>query len=558
MSSPRLRVVLCWHMHQPWYWDPFTERYELPWTYLHAIKDYVDMAAHLEAVPAARAVFNFTPTLLEQLNDYESRIDAALAHGTDIRDPLLDCLRAQRLPEEIEARVSLIRACLRANEQNLILRFPTYARLAELARRCLGAPALCMYLNEQFMADLLVWYHLAWMGETVRADPRLRRLLERDSGYTHADRMELLTVIGELIAGIIPRYRRLAASGQAELSVTPYAHPIAPLLIDLTAARDALPDVQLPAAAAYPGGVERARWHIDKALLVFEHVFGYRPQGCWPAEGGVSAPLLAILDEFGFKWSATGQGVMGHSVARAGGESLQTCAYRVPGASVACFHRDDGLSDRIGFTYAKWHADDAVNDLVAQLHNIKRNLHDPQTSVVPIVLDGENAWDHYPQNATYFLSALYRRLSEDPELELSTFSDALRFGVSVQPLPGLVAGSWIYGTFSTWIGEADKNRAWDWLAQAKQAVDEVFAVGALATDVRREVEQQLAICEGSDWFWWFGPLHARETVLEFDRLFRHQLLKLYQLIGVRAPDYLQQPLGAGGGGAAAAVMLPAN
>jgi alpha-amylase/alpha-mannosidase (GH57 family) len=558
-SAARLKVVLCWHMHQPWYWDPETGRYELPWTYLHAIKDYVDMAAHLEAVPAARAVFNFTPTLLEQLADYEARIAASLATGSDIHDPLLDSLRATRLPVEPQTRTALIRACLRAHEQNLIQRFPAYARLAELGRRCVSTPALCGYLNEEFLADLLVWYHLAWIGETVRADLRVQRLTAKESGYSHGDRIELLTVIGELIAGVIPRYRRLVAAGQAELSVTPYAHPIAPLLIDFTTARETLPDISLPAAVSYPGGVERARWHIDKAMLVFQHVFGFRPRGCWPAEGAVSRALLSLLNEQGFIWAATGQAVMGHSVSRSGGTALFQGPYRCDGASIACFYRDDALSDRIGFTYSHWHADDAVSDLISHLHQIKRQLSEPGGAVVPIIMDGENAWDHYAHNASYFLSALYRRLSEDAELELTTFSDCLEQGIAPAGLPQLVSGSWIYGTFSTWMGDPDKNRAWDLLAEAKHAVDRVLRVSSLPEALRQQVEQQLAICEGSDWFWWFGPHHARETVLDFDRLFRHQLLRLYRLIGVSPPAHLQIPVSGGSAETQnAAVMLPAR
>ena len=70
----RLPVVLLWHMHQPQYRDALSGQYVLPWTYLHAIKDYVDMAAHLEAAPAARAVVNFTPVLIEQLEEIGARI----------------------------------------------------------------------------------------------------------------------------------------------------------------------------------------------------------------------------------------------------------------------------------------------------------------------------------------------------------------------------------------------------------------------------------------------------------------------------------------------------
>ena len=51
----------------------------------------------------------------------------------------------------------------------------------------------------------------------------------------------------EILARLIPLYRRAAASGQAEISSSPYAHPILPLLCDTHAAREALPDLQLPA-----------------------------------------------------------------------------------------------------------------------------------------------------------------------------------------------------------------------------------------------------------------------------------------------------------------------
>src|SRR6202166_4621162 len=88
----RLPVVLLWHMHQPQYRDALSGQYVLPWTYLHAIKDYVDMAAHLEAAPAARAVVNFTPVLIEQLEEIGARIAQHLESGTALPDPVLALL----------------------------------------------------------------------------------------------------------------------------------------------------------------------------------------------------------------------------------------------------------------------------------------------------------------------------------------------------------------------------------------------------------------------------------------------------------------------------------
>ncbi|MDJ0834258.1 MAG: glycoside hydrolase, partial [Gammaproteobacteria bacterium] len=165
-----LNVVLLWHMHQPEYRDLRNGVFHQPWTYLHIIKDYVDMAAHLEQVPAARAVVNFVPVLLEQIDDYSQQLDNYLHHGGAIRDPLLAALADPVVLHEPDHSLQLIKDCLRANEQRLINRFPAYQKLAMMAQYILQDPEILEYYDEQFITDLLVWYHLAWMGETVRRD----------------------------------------------------------------------------------------------------------------------------------------------------------------------------------------------------------------------------------------------------------------------------------------------------------------------------------------------------------------------------------------------------
>ena len=176
-------------MHQPNYFDPSTDEYILPWTYLHAIKDYVDMAAHLEEVPAAKAVINFAPILLEQLDNYAKQVAAFLQEGKAIQDHLLSSLVSPTLPEEPEQRVILVKACLRANEGTIIKRFPCYQRLADMATRLMDASDEWMYVNEQYMADIVTWYHLGWMGETVRRqDLRIKALMEKGSGFSLHDR----------------------------------------------------------------------------------------------------------------------------------------------------------------------------------------------------------------------------------------------------------------------------------------------------------------------------------------------------------------------------------
>ncbi|MHB8472840.1 MAG: glycoside hydrolase [Gammaproteobacteria bacterium] len=553
-AEPRLKVVLCWHMHQPFYRDVVSGEYQLPWTYLHAIKDYVDMAAHLEAVPAARAVINFAPTLLEQIADYAEQVRGSLTESTPIRDPLLAQLDKPVLPNSVSARLSLMRHCLRANRQRLIERFPPYRQLADMADWLELHPEAMFYIGEQFLADILVWYHLAWLGETVRRDDvRVQELMDKGNGFSLHDRRVLLEIIGGLLSGLIDRYRLLAERGQVELSVSPYAHPIMPLLLDINSAKEAWPDVRLPLLAHYPDGEQRTRWHINEGLNTFRRFFGFTPQGCWPSEGSVSDATLKILAESGFRWTASGEAVLSNSVAQ--DPALAGLArdqylyrpYRPEHGNLATFFRDDGLSDLIGFSYASWHADDAVANFIHNLENIARVCRGRPNSVVSIVLDGENAWEYYPDNGYYFLSALYQRLAAHPTIELSTFSDSIGATDQIAVLPHVVAGSWVYGSFSTWIGDPDKNRAWDMLGDAKCAFDRAVEGGHLSDKQLHMARRQMAICEGSDWFWWFGDYNPAATVSDFERLFRLQLANLYQLIGAVPPDYLAQVFAHGAG-----------
>ncbi len=542
-------------MHQPEYRDLVSGEYQLPWTYLHAIKDYVDMAAHLEAVPAARAVVNFAPVLLDQINDYANQLHGYLKDAAALRDPLLAALDEPALPVRREQRLDLIKACMRANRERLIDPYPAYKRLAGIADWLDEKPEAVMYMGEQYLSDLLVWYHLAWLGETLkRGDERVKRLMEKETAYTLHDRRELLEIIANTICGLIARYRTLAERGQVELSVNPYAHPIVPLMLDLGSAREAMPDVPLPVLPHYPGGEERARRHIEEGLTTFQRYFGFKPSGCWPSEGSVSTAALKMFSDAGFRWAATGGGVLQNSLKVSGiahGTTREQQIYRPyrvqDSGDIACFFRDDGLSDLVGFTYSTWHGDDAVNNLVDHLETIHEACDDGDDYLVPIILDGENAWEYYPNNGYYFLKALYRRLSSHPRIRMTTFSEYLNEGGTVSPLPRLVAGSWVYGTFSTWIGDKDKNRAWDILGDAKRAYDIAMASGMIPDEHRAAVERQLAVCEGSDWFWWFGDYNPSGTVLDFERLYRVHLANLYHMMGEEPPGYLTQTISHGGG-----------
>ena len=556
----KLNVVIYWHMHQPEYRDIRNGLYHQPWVYLHVIKDYVDMVAHLEANADARAVVNFAPILLEQINDYAQQLKKYLDLGEGLRDPILMALAGPVIKKTPENWLRLMKACLRANDERMIKRFEHFNLLAEMARAAIQDAAMLNYYDEQYIVDLLVWYHLAWMGETVRrTDTRIQNLIDKAHGFNLHERRSLLEIIYELVSTVISRYRKLAEQGRIELSMTPYAHPIVPLLLDIESAQQAMPDAHLPIVKKYPGGEARSHWHMQKGRQVFKHYFGFDSAGCWPSEGSISADTIKLMQQEGVQWLASGETVLRNSLQKSAIEDVHCIhqAYQYQDCTPFCFFRDDGLSDNIGFKYADWHADDAVANLIHDLKNIAEACQHNPDAIVSIILDGENAWEYYPENGYYFLSALYKELAEHEAINLTTYSQYLQTHKTATPLTELVAGSWVYGTFSTWIGSADKNRAWDMLAEAKTTYDRVLQANKLSPTNRDKAVLQLAICEGSDWFWWFGDYNASEVVSAFDEQFRMHLSNLYALLGEEPPQYLSHAFSHGSGSSTVmGVMLP--
>jgi alpha-amylase/alpha-mannosidase (GH57 family) len=551
-ETARLPVVLLWHMHQPQYRDALTGEYVLPWTYLHAIKDYVDMAAHLEALPAARAVVNFTPLLIEQLEELAARIAQHLDTGAALPDPVLALLGPAAVPQDAAARLALVRACLRAQRKTMIERFPAYLELATLAES-FATPERIGYAADSFVHDLAVWYHLAWLGETVRrADPLVAALSAQGRAFTGANRRDLLALVGRLVASIIPRFRALADAGQCELSMTPYAHPIVPLLIDFNAARQAQPTAPLP-QGPYPGGAERAAWHMREGIRIFTAAFGTRPVGCWPSEGAISQETLELIEKFEFRWTASSANVLRASLLLSSDPSRSFVPrdfnrpYHLDNARLRCFFRDDELSDLIGFNYATWRGDDAAANLVNELAAQAQRLAGAPGHVVLIALDGENAWEHYPFNGYFFLSALYAVLAAHPALELTTLAQCAARASAPATLARIVAGSWVHGTLATWMGDAAKNAAWELLCAAKRAFDRTAFDAEGGHAQRSAAERQLALCESSDWFWWFGDYNPQDAVRQFDHLYRRQLVNLYRLLQLTPPENLAQPLCVGHG-----------
>ena len=551
----QLDLVLLWHMHQPDYRNYATNEFVLPWVYLHAIKDYTDMAYHLEMHPQTKAVINFVPVLLDQLEDYVEQFSAG-----QIRDPLLRLLSTPELEHiTMQDRLFVFDSCFLSNHTTMLQPYPAYRRLHELYNMLnQRSEAELIYFSGQYLADLLVWYHLAWMGESVRRNNGfVMKLMAQCEGFTVTDRMQLFNLIGDLIQKLLPRYRKLAESGQIELSTTPHYHPLAPLLIDFSAARDSQPDATLPVNNNYPGGRSRVAYHLSSAITSHTQRFSEKPAGIWPAEGAVSTPLLKILAEQNCRWSASGEGVLVNSLRTSyPDEPLPDRnhylyrPYRVAGEAeqVICFFRDDQLSDLIGFEYAKWFGRDAAENFIQSLERITHSTPAGGNPVVSVILDGENAWESYPYNGFYFLDDLYSLLDSHPVIRTTTYRDYIastEHADHIATLPTLAAGSWVYGTFSTWIGDKEKNCAWDMLCAAKHSFDLVMQSDRLTDEEKAKACRQLASCESSDWFWWFGDYNPAHSVASFDQLFRQNLVHLYHLLKLPVPSAVLEPISKG-------------
>lgn len=542
-----LTLVLLWHMHQPEYRDYASGEFRLPWVYLHALKDYSDMAWHLETHPGVHAVVNFTPVLLEQLEDYAGQF----ASGK-LRDPLLRLLaRPAGEPVSEEERALIVERCFPPEHAAMTQPFAAYESLRALYKVLKAHDAGTLHhLSDQYFYDLLVWHHLRWSGETVRrASPILTRLMAIGTRFSYAERKALLDLIGEVVRGLLPRYAKLATSARVELSTTPHHHPLAPLLISFETAREAMPSVALPTSPGYPGGYGRVRSQLESAIAAHASRFGAPPAGVWPAEGAISKTFLELISESGCQWAASSAQVLRNSLQ--GASHFRPYRFTAGARALTLFFRDERLSDLIGFEYSKWNSHDAAANMIAQLEAIAATQGD-EPPVVSVMLDGENCWEHYAYNGYYFLTALYKALESHACIRTATCSEVLKEPPAAPAaLERVVAGSWVHGNFSTWIGAPDKNRAWDLLCAAKQTFDVLVASGRLGGEQLAAACRQLGACEASDAFWWLGSGNHARTVGDFDRLFRAELAQLYRLLELPVPQALALPIAQAPGAAAA-------
>jgi alpha-amylase/alpha-mannosidase (GH57 family) len=471
-------------MHQPLYLKDGI--IDMPWVFLHAIKDYFDMPYLIEKTNS-KATFNITATLIEQLKIYETQ-------------PLRDRFLALWIkpPRQLtnEERNYILKVVKSVNETLII---------NEEFKELLTFDLLG---NDEFI-NMEVFFLLSWCGAYLRED--LKNFINKKR-YTQSDKEYLFTHLTDFIKTILPYYKKLADNGNISLFTTPYSHPILPLLLDMNNAKYANPNTKIPSNSISIR--DDAIRHIEKAQNIYQESFGTQTKGFWPAEGAVDEDSLKLYYERGIKYIATDEAILHRS-----GEMNHHRVYQKDGVMI--FFRDHGLSDLIGFKYRFLDEDEAVEDFVSKLSS--------HAEVTSVIVDGENAWEFYQNGGFAFLEKLYIRLqdrmikAEDIKIE------------ETKPLDKLVSGSWIYGNFNTWVGDDEKNKAWEYLFKAK-------AVYLKKGIKNHDVDEKFLLAECSDWFWWYGEGHYTSFAKEFDELFRRHLIDIYSLMDKPIPPELYLPI----------------
>jgi len=537
-----MNVVLLWHMHQPYYVNPLTKKAMMPWVRLHSAKGYLDMIDLVAAQPNLRVNFNFTPVLVRQILELVNH---------EVEDEWENLSRKAAADLENEDRRHILENFFKINWDTLIRPVPRYAEL--LAKR--GAnytltklDSIVRTFNEDDFRDLQTLYNLQWCGfSAVRRYPVLQELKAKGRDFTEQDKNTVLDIHQEILGLVLGEYRAAAERGQIELTTTPYFHPIMPLVYDTNIARRCQPQSPLPSRFSAP---EDVRAQLRLAQELHEQVFGRRARGLWPSEGSIAPEIIPLMVEAGFDYFCSDEGNLFKSLKNDPAwnsrnvdhaELFQGWRIYAYEKTIQALFRERPLSDFIGFDAARNETSKAVSHLIDNLKNITK-VAPADRGVVSLILDGENAWESFPDSGEAFLTSFYRALTETPELKPCRIGDYFDAHPARVETCYLHSGSWIRSDFDIWIGDPEENKAWEWLKETRYFLVERLAQGKIPTEHADAAWWEIYAAEGSDWFWWYGPDFTIDTDFLFDELFRLHLQNVYRILGVEPPAHLDVPI----------------
>ena len=537
-----LNVFILWHMHQPDYVNPLTKTAMMPWVRLHSVKGYFDMITLLEDYPACRMNFNLTPVLVKQIVEITSG---------EVKDLWLEWSRKPSGELTLDEKAILLDNFFKINWDNLIRPFPRYNEL--LTKRGFSmspenARQIAKEWSNQDFLDLQVWYNLGWCG--YRAEhyfPRLTTLKKKGRDFTEDEKNEVLDIHLEIMQLVLRKYAELEAKGQVELTTTPFYHPILPLIYDTQFAKRCMPGRNLPKRFSHP---EDAESQLRLAVEQHERVFGRKPRGLWPSEGSIAPELIPLMKEVGIEYFCTDEANLfsslendpawrGHKPDHL--ELFQGWSASYGDSKVNAIFRERPLSDFIGFVASKNSPQQAAEYL---LHNMEHigSVTDFPNKMIALILDGENAWEHFPDGGEGFLRKFYDALASSKTLKTVRGSDYFEAFPKTKNISTLHTGSWINSDFDIWIGDEEENRGWNLLGQARDFLEETCKKQNVPPEKRQAALQEIYAAEGSDWFWWYGPDFANDSDMLFDHLFRTHLQNVYRILDVEPPQKLSIPI----------------
>jgi alpha-amylase/alpha-mannosidase (GH57 family) len=561
-SGKTLYLNIIWHQHQPLYLDPESDQLQGPWVRTHGTKDYYDMAAILEKYPDIHFTVNLTSSLLLQLQVYYVK---RLAPFVNVKKNCVDAKKYfVRFAGKTDPWIDLaLKPTEDFNERDLkflftnswnafgiseivIARFPEYKLLREKY-----AQGGLKSMSWQDIREVKYWFYLALFdpdflersqklatGVTINLTDIIQK--NTDGTYTLRKKVteeECNRIIAEtykVLSAIVPIHKKLMYhpakyKGQIEILTTPYYHPILPLIYDSDLAKLCQPNHEMPTRYHFPKDAEA---QVAKAVAAYKKTFGANPIGMWPGEGSVAHDVLSVFAHQRIKWVATDQKILERSK-----PGNQPCYYpyavipengsKAKDAVVVVF-RETELSDKIGFVYKNYQGEDAAEDFIQGVLKYVPKEDEPDR-LLTVILDGENAWEWYQHDndGKDFQNALYRKLTalfETRQVITTTVTEYISGNphrlVPAHPvetmdkIEWLWPGSWINANYDTWIGQEEKNKAWEYLSLAR---NDLASSGLPQPDPKKQPPRKktkawymfrawesLYAAEGSDWFWWYG------------------------------------------------------
>ena len=536
-QTKKLSVAFYWHFHQPVYQLTPDGDYLMPWVRLHAVKDYLEMVNILDKFKKIKLNFNLVPVLLDAFVDYSER-------GIHDIHSRITVKPVEELTDD--DKEFILNNFFDANYQTMIFPFDEYNRLYQ--KRVSNPDCTLDLFDNQEYSDLMALFNLAWFDPVYKNKyPQLKKLFKKGKNYSLEDRQNIIEIQRDIIRKIIPTYKKFSKKGRIEITTSPYYHPILPILIDINGIKKSFTD-DLPVDLKM--GLD-AKVQTQLALDRIEELFEKRPKGIWPSEHCVSTKTLDMFQDLGLEWTISDEGVLSNSIdfefVRDFKGYLEDPYHLLKSYEnkngMKIIFRDAVIPNLISFEYPNHDSVLAANDLYDRIKVMQGKLlsSPDENHLLTIAMDGENCWENYAQNGFTFLKTLYKLIEDDKSLETVLISDYIEKEKHHKPLKKLHAGSWINRNFKLWIDEPLKNLAWTYLKQVRDDFSKFVKENPLHPNIEN-ARRELFICEGSDWFWWYGEPNDSGRDNIFDYLFREHLKNIYYCFGLEPPAYLDMPL----------------